>query len=51
MEGHVTCMRERRGVHKNLGETRGKETTLKTQAVDGRIILKWIFKKRGHGMD
>jgi hypothetical protein len=27
------------------GETRGKETTRKIQTVDGRIILKWIFKK------
>jgi len=33
------------------GETRGKEPTWKT---DGKIIFRWIFKKRdarGHGLD
>jgi len=33
-EGHDRCI-----------QNSGGETTRKTQAVDGRIILKWIFKK------
>ena len=31
-----------RGFH---WEPRGKETTWETQGVDGRIILRWIFRK------
>jgi hypothetical protein len=27
------------------GETRGKDTTWEFQDVDGRIILRWIFRK------
>ena len=27
------------------GETRGKEAIGETQALDGRIILRWIFRK------
>jgi len=27
------------------GETREMETTWETQALDGRIILRWIFRK------
>jgi hypothetical protein len=27
------------------GETWGKETTWNTQALDGRIILRWLFRK------
>ena len=33
------------------GETWGKETTWKTQGVDERIILRWIFEKWYGGMD
>jgi hypothetical protein len=40
-EGQDRC------IQNSGGETRGKETTRKTQAVDRRIILKWIFKKWG----
>jgi len=27
------------------GETCGKETTWETRGVDGRVILRWIFRK------
>ena len=40
-EGKERC------IQNSGGEIRGKEATRKTQAVDGRIILKWIFKKWG----
>jgi hypothetical protein len=43
--GHVARMREDRGVHRVLvGKPEGKRT-LGDQYVDGRIILRWIFRK------
>jgi hypothetical protein len=43
--GHVACMEEGRGVHKVLvGKPEGKRP-LVDQDVDGRIILRWIFRK------
>jgi len=35
------------------GETWGKENAWKNPGVDGRIILRWIFRKYdgGHGLD
>jgi hypothetical protein len=33
------------------GETCGKRTTWKTKALDGRVILKWIFKMWDGGLD
>jgi len=32
------------------GETWGKETTGETQAIDGRVILSWIFRKWDVGL-
>ena len=43
--GHVACMEEGRGVHKVLvGKSEGKNHW-GDQDVDGRIILRWIFRK------
>ena len=43
--GHVARMEEGRGVHKVLvGKPEGKRP-LGHQDVDGRIILRWIFRK------
>jgi hypothetical protein len=43
--GHVARMGEDRGVHRVLvGKPKGKRP-LGNQDVDGRIILKWIFRK------
>jgi len=42
--GHVACMWEGRGVHRVLvGKPEGSRP-LGDQDVDGRIILRWIFK-------
>jgi len=52
MYGHVTCMRERRDSYRVLV---GKLETenLERLDIDGRIVLKCIFKKwdRGHRLD
>ena len=43
--GHVAHMRERRGVYRVLvGKPEGK-SHLEDPGVDGRIILRWIFRK------
>ena len=43
--GHVARMEEWRGLHKVLvGKPEGKRP-LGTQDVDGRKILRWIFRK------
>ena len=45
MAGHVARMGEGRGVHRVLvGKPEGKRP-LGRPDVDGRIILKWIFRK------
>ena len=43
--GHVALMGERRGVYRVLvGKPEGK-SQLGDQGVDGRIILRWTFRK------
>jgi len=43
--GHVACMGERRCMYRVLvGEPEGKRP-LGRPGVDGRIILRWIFRK------
>ena len=49
--GYVARMGERRRVYTVLvGKPEGKRT-LEDADVDGRIILKWIFRNRNGGMD
>jgi len=44
--GHVVRMGELRGVYRVFGgETRATETTWKTQAWMGGLIIRWIFGK------
>jgi len=48
----VSLMGERRGVYRVLvGKPEGKRLLLGDPGVDGRIILRWIFRKRDGGMD
>jgi len=49
--GHVARVGDRRGVYRVLfGKHVGKKH-LEDLAVDGRIILSWIFRKWYGGMD
>jgi len=51
--GHVALLAERRGVLRVLvGKPEGKRQ-LKDPGLDGRIILRWVFRKWdvGHGLD
>jgi len=44
--GHVARMGERRGVYRVLMVKPEGD-----QGVDDKIILRWIFRKWGHGLD
>jgi len=46
-------MRERTGVYRLLEERPEGKNHLEDPGVDGRIILRWIFRKwnGGHGLD
>jgi hypothetical protein len=43
--GHVARMGERRGVHRVLVGTLRERDPWGDRGVDGRIILRWIFRK------
>jgi hypothetical protein len=44
-KGHIPCMGDRRAVYRVLvGKPEGRDH-LEDPSVDGRIILKWIFRK------
>jgi hypothetical protein len=45
--GHVAPIGERRGMYRVLG---GRDH-MEDRGVDGRIILRWIFKKWNGGLD
>jgi len=47
--GHVARVTERRGLYRfSVGKAEGKNH-LKDPGVDGRIILRWIFRKWNMG--
>jgi hypothetical protein len=49
--GHVARLGERRGVYRILVGKPERKNHLEDPGVDGRIILRWIFRKRDWGMD
>jgi len=51
LAGHVARMGERRGSYRVLVEEPEGKNLLKDLSLDGRIILKWIFRKWDGGMD
>jgi hypothetical protein len=48
--GHVTHMGERRGVYRVLVEKPKERDHLVDPGVDGKIILRWIFRKWAVGV-
>jgi len=51
--GHVARMGERRGIYRFWWENLRERDQLSDPGIDGRIILRWIFRKWevGYGMD
>jgi hypothetical protein len=52
-EGHVSCMEESRNAYRIWLGNVMERNHLESPSVDGRIILRWIFRKsdRGYGLD
>jgi hypothetical protein len=54
LAGHVACIRERRGIYIGVwwGNLRERDH-LEDLGIDGRIILRWIFRNCnvGHGLN
>jgi hypothetical protein len=49
--GHVARTGKRRGVYRVLlGKPEGKDH-FEDSGIDRRIILRWMFRKWGHGLD
>jgi hypothetical protein len=48
--GHVTRIAERRGVYRVLVGKPAVERHLEDSGVNGRIILRWIYRKWGLGL-
>ena len=48
--GNVACMGERRGVYRDLVGKPERKDHLEDPGVDGRIILRWIFRKWNLGV-
>jgi len=51
--GHVACVGERSAYRVLVGGNLRERYHLEEQGEDGRIILRWIFRKwdGGHGLD
>jgi hypothetical protein len=47
--GYVACRVEKRGVYRVLVKKREGKNHLEDLAVDGKIILRWIFRKQDVG--
>jgi hypothetical protein len=43
--GHLACMGERSGLCSGVEGRHERKRPLENQSVEGKIILKWIFKK------
>jgi len=43
--GHLACMGERRGIYRVLVGNLRERDNLRDPSLDGRLILRWIFRK------
>jgi hypothetical protein len=50
-EGHVACMGEKRGVYGILVGKPEERDCSGNPGIDGRITLRWIFRKWGYGLN